>query len=624
MSVFIGEKGKRVELAERKDATNPNLLTNSKDWTTNIAVYGSTKILDQRYLGGKIVSLTGTGVGNSVQITNLSLGDQVAWSCYAKSNGSAVLHTEANGGGGSKNINLSNDWTRISSHGAARGNGTLFFWNTTPNSKIDLCLPKIEKGAVATPWCPAIEDYAMKSDTDSAFADVRNRLGKLEGTQTLDSPDFNTVTASGVYFITSNAGNMKNSPTVAWGTLVVSSGNNARIVQVYYPDNGSAPWYRMKVDQTWQDWRQLGTKADVNAINNKVNVDAPLFHQITKNDTWENITGITNDNKKVLVAFRDNNPKDNDGHTTGDFGAGVVFGGGDTKGVLSVDCFSHKARIAGGNGTAPTWHEDIAWKSDLGNYAIKSELTNPNYLLGSKGFDGWSVRNADATNDSYNGGKVISVHAGGDGSSAVSIVPQPTVSQTVTWSVYAKATNDGDRLHTELFGGGGLTEQPLTTDWRRYTFTGAFSPTKRTLYFWGVGGNKGDVQIALPKLEIGTVATPWCPAIEDYALKSDLGTKLISDVNADINTLTTEGKFFVKTNNFDHFPADYRNAWYFLEVVVSEITTSLKRIKQTVTPDNTDTAGWTMTRTGVTDNGETINWKSWLITDYANGKVLKG
>ena len=30
MSIFIGGKNKRVELAERKDTINPNLLLNSK------------------------------------------------------------------------------------------------------------------------------------------------------------------------------------------------------------------------------------------------------------------------------------------------------------------------------------------------------------------------------------------------------------------------------------------------------------------------------------------------------------------------------------------------------------------------------------------------------------------
>ena len=104
---------------------------------------------------------------NSLQIQNLSIGTQIAWSVWAKSTGTAILHTEANGGAGSKDIQLGSDWTRISSCGVPRGTGVLYFWNNTPDSEIDLCLPKIELGSIATQWCPAPEDYVAKSDFDN-------------------------------------------------------------------------------------------------------------------------------------------------------------------------------------------------------------------------------------------------------------------------------------------------------------------------------------------------------------------------------------------------------------------------------------------------------------------------
>ena len=464
MSVFIGEKGKRVELAERKDATNPNLLTNSKGpfqpnkgTTDNWGGYpNSVAYLEQ----GQTYTISGKTNGTwSGTHNNTTESDRcVLW--FTDGQHINTIVTSDN------QVNNSNQfvWTNPTDTYLLRVNT----YKTDNSTKVwDI---KVEKGTVATPWCPAIEDYAMKSDTDSTFADVRNRLGKLEGTQALDGPDFNSITASGIYFISNNANSMKNSPTVSWGTLVVSNGSNARTAQVFYPDSGEAPWFRMKVDQTWTAWQQLGTKADVNAINSKVNVDGPLFKRLTQFDNWSDLfdgyslDGINATNGNRLVAFRDD--IFNSTNTVGKNGTGVAFGGGDTKGVLSVSYNSHTARIAGGNGNAPVWHEDIAWKSDLGTKLIKQDV--------------------------------------------------------------------------------------------------------------------------------------------------------------DINTLTTEGKFFVITNNLDHFPTGYRNPWYFLEVVASEITASTKRIKQTVMPDNTDTVGWTMTRTGVVDNGETINWKSWLITDYANGKVLKG
>ncbi|NRO91135.1 hypothetical protein IMAU10142_01163 [Lactobacillus helveticus] len=120
-----------------------------------------------------------------------------------------------------------------------------------------------------------------------------------------------------------------------------------------------------KVDQLTQDKNNLSAEVNnLKSVEGKVNVDTPLFHRVLNNDTWVNITGTTNDNKKVLTALRDDGPT-GDGPTAGGNGSGIAFGGGDTKGVLSLDWRHPIARIAGGNADKPVWHEDIAWKSDI-------------------------------------------------------------------------------------------------------------------------------------------------------------------------------------------------------------------------------------------------------------------
>ena len=87
-----------------------------------------------------------------------------------------------------------------------------------------------------------------------------------------------------------------------------------------------------------------------------------------------------------------------------------------------------------------------------------------------------------------------------------------------TASFWAKADNAGDKAHTELWGGNGNTNFVLTTDWVLYTaiVTSASDANTNSSHSWcyfGVpSGNKGNVYIAEPKLEIGTTATPWCPA----------------------------------------------------------------------------------------------------------------
>lgn len=180
----------------------------------------------------------------------------------------------------------------------------------------------------------------------------------------------------------------------------------------------------------------------------------------------------------------------------------------------------------------------IGEKNKRVELAERKDAINPNLLLSSRDFSAnWTVQNAAVTSDSYNGGNVVSIHPGGRGSNPVTQAIQTPPSQPVTWSVYAKADNAGDKLHSELWGNSGKTEQALTTDWCRYTFHGTFVPTHPLTYFWGVSGNKGDIYIALPKLEIGNTATPWCPAYDDYAWTSDI-TSLQNAVN-NINSTRT-------------------------------------------------------------------------------------
>lgn len=102
------------------------------------------------------------------------------------------------------------------------------------------------------------------------------------------------------------------------------------------------------------DWSNVSGRPDVN-------VAVPLFRRITAGNTWNDILGASNGNTPVLVSIRD----EGGANTLGNFSAAVAFGGGDTKGVLNVAYSDHTARIIGGNGNAPVWHEDIAWKSDI-------------------------------------------------------------------------------------------------------------------------------------------------------------------------------------------------------------------------------------------------------------------
>lgn len=94
-----------------------------------------------------------------------------------------------------------------------------------------------------------------------------------------------------------------------------------------------------------------------------------LGRYIDQSNTWNDIIGQDN-GQNALAAIRDQS--NGQGNTIGNFSSGIVFGGGDTKGMLNVAYDRPQARIIGGNGTKPVWSKDIAWKDDLKVNIVRS------------------------------------------------------------------------------------------------------------------------------------------------------------------------------------------------------------------------------------------------------------
>lgn len=158
------------------------------------------------------------------------------------------------------------------------------------------------------------------------------------------------------------------------------------------------------------------------------------------------------------------------------------------------------------------------------------EIGNRNYLLNSKDFSSnWITGpSVHIESQTFLGGTIIKFDNNGNGPNALTQVFTDCIPGILTWSVWAKADNSGDTLHTELFGGGGLTDQKLNQGWQKYIFHGAMNPSRYQIYFWGNSTNKGPVYIALPNLKSGMIITDWTPAPEDFQtqiddLKSHLG-----------------------------------------------------------------------------------------------------
>ena len=240
-----------------------------------------------------------------------------------------------------------------------------------------------------------------KNAATSRADNLQNQVNNLKGARTVNSPDFDSLTDTGPYYVT-NPEKGENSPCGGtWGTLVVANGNNHRIEQVYFPDNNDMPFYRMKDEGTWRSWVQLSSKSDINELSNRINtkLDASTFNSrvntasttyrmLDNTSDWNTIFGVPNGNN-VLSSLRINGTAP--GPLLNNYSAGVGFGGADTKGVLTVAYGDHQARISGGNGSAPVWSEDIAWKSDVNNLQNQvNDLINQinyikqNYLQGKR------------------------------------------------------------------------------------------------------------------------------------------------------------------------------------------------------------------------------------------------
>lgn len=116
------------------------------------------------------------------------------------------------------------------------------------------------------------------------------------------------------------------------------------------------------------DGHFTGSTDWANVMNTGIN-NPTLFRHVNDSNTWNDIIGQDN-GLGALVSFRDET--NGSGNTIGNFSSGIVFGGGDTKAALNVAYDKPQARIFGGNGNAPTWKKDIAWKDDLKVKVVRS------------------------------------------------------------------------------------------------------------------------------------------------------------------------------------------------------------------------------------------------------------
>ena len=334
-------------------------MINFNDFVHKADVYTKQEIDDKVDAAGKVKKVDGIqpDAQGNINLNALPKGG-------GNMNEHSTISWNGNGSGTAKDGNLgglgwsgSTDWAKI-------------YGDNNGGNNIDLAFDLCDDGSnhfsyrVNGKEVSAINSdgrYTGTVDWTNVNGRPDDQINQLKGRKTVDAPDFNTLTDTGVYYVV-DTDKGKNFPISNWGTLIVSSGNGNRIFQIYVGDQGGAVFMRDAIGATWHNWNQVAWKGDT-ADKSQVNVASTLFRMITKADSWNDILGVNNGNP-VLISIRD---ESSGGNTLGNFSSAVVFGGGDTKGVLNVAYSDHWARIIGGNGSAPVWHEDIAWKSDITN-----------------------------------------------------------------------------------------------------------------------------------------------------------------------------------------------------------------------------------------------------------------
>lgn len=127
----------------------------------------------------------------------------------------------------------------------------------------------------------------------SPFAD---QINQLKGRQTVDAPDFNTLTNTGIYYVI-NPVKGQNYPNGSWGVLVVFNSNDQRVEQLYFTDDGTCAYMRTygwsSNSATWFSWNQIAWKSDIIDLQNQIQqlkdnqFEVQTFTDATAAANWE-------------------------------------------------------------------------------------------------------------------------------------------------------------------------------------------------------------------------------------------------------------------------------------------------------------------------------------------------
>lgn len=399
---------------------------------------------------------------------------------------------------------------------------------TQPNVKPNFSVGsyKLERGSVATPWSPAPEDLAtvtqVKQTADGIETTLKNAQGDIDQIkQTAKGTSEQLADVQGnVTNIQKDIDGLKQTTADNAGNIHTLQSDSKSLHDSMQDAQGDiSTLKKTSTDVTSELKDHAGriskTEQTANTLTNEFSDQQGHLNRVeqTANGTQQTVAnqqGQINTIKTDVSGI----------HQT-------ITGQGNQIATINVTLNGLNIKYAG------VERSGNELKDRLDNLKVGTS----NLLHHSDTFEGWHKGSTvSIAGSKYLNGAVAILAPGGSGGNAlVADLDGPYDNQPISWAVYAKADNAGDKLHTKLWGGGGFTDQPLTTEWQVYKFTGQRDARDHSFYLWGCQGNKGNIYIALPFAVVGNAIGTWSPNTDDIADKITTNSTQIAQNKKEID-----------------------------------------------------------------------------------------
>lgn len=222
-------------------------------------------------------------------------------------------------------------------------------------------------------WYRILDDHNFKTYVTPSAIGLGNVENKSSATIRGELTKENVVAALGYTPGTSNQSYTH--PTTSGYKHIPSGGSAGQILR--WSADGTAIWGDDKNDNTWRpvvdNLTSTDTDKSLSAKQGKVLKDDlnSHAHGLLNNNLTVNIADTTTDSGwsminstytgYLLKSIRTN--ANAPAWIIGNYSSGIVFGGHDTHGILSIEYLQPHIKFAGGNGDKPIWYFDITGTS---------------------------------------------------------------------------------------------------------------------------------------------------------------------------------------------------------------------------------------------------------------------